>query len=156
MWRKNRHTVGTCTGVDLNRNFDQRWKYKTKYHISAKIIVLLGFGRYHTFTVYPHLASGVAKTTKVKSIHISCSILLSFFLNITERILCDDTYPGTEALSEPETSGVNDFLLPQKDDLVLFIDFHAYGQLWLHPWGHTGSVIWNPDRTEQVHYRRKK
>ncbi|XP_030839604.1 carboxypeptidase B [Strongylocentrotus purpuratus] len=92
MWRKNRHTVGTCKGVDLNRNFDHMWK---------------------------------------------------------KRNFCDDTYPGTEALSEPETSGVNDFLLPQKNNLVLFIDFHAYGQLWLHPWGHTGSVIWNPDRTEQ-------
>ena len=27
MWRKNRHhyTGNTCTGVDLNRNFDDHW-----------------------------------------------------------------------------------------------------------------------------------
>ncbi len=54
-------------------------------------------------------------------------------------------YRGTEPFSEPETTAMRDFLagLPRVD---AFIDYHAYGQLVLQPWGYTIDLP--PDHAE--------
>jgi len=62
---------------------------------------------------------------------------------------CGQDYQGTAPLSEPENSGSKDFLQGFGSDLKLFIDFHAYGQYWLFPWGYTGRNVQQPDRDEQ-------
>ncbi len=49
-----------------------------------------------------------------------------------------DSYIGTSAFSEPETAALRDFMLA-RPNLVAHIDFHSYGQLVLHTWGHTNT-----------------
>merc|ERR1712115_74384 len=49
---------------------------------------------------------------------------------------CRNTYRGIHAFSEPETAAVRDFILARQDDLALYLTFHAYGQMILHPWAY--------------------
>jgi carboxypeptidase T len=48
-----------------------------------------------------------------------------------------EIYRGEYAFSEPETAALRD--LVKREHIALHIDFHAYGQLVLYPWGHTSS-----------------
>jgi len=56
-----------------------------------------------------------------------------------------DTYCGTAPFSEPETKAVSDFL-KANGPFDAFIDFHAYGQLILRPYGWTNNL--SPDEAE--------
>jgi len=58
------------------------------------------------------------------------------------------TYRGAEAFSEPETRAVSDFVA--EHDFVLALNYHAYGNFLLYPWGFDGSV--NPDSTVFTNY----
>jgi murein tripeptide amidase MpaA len=53
-----------------------------------------------------------------------------------------ETYRGTAAFSEPETQGMRNFMQAHTN-LVGFIDFHSYSQLWLWPWSYTSTL--SPD-----------
>ncbi|RLD20494.1 MAG: hypothetical protein DRI69_06155 [Bacteroidetes bacterium] len=53
------------------------------------------------------------------------------------------TYRGDDPFSEPETRAVRDFLAEHNFSLAL--NYHAYGNFLLYPWGFDGSV--NPDST---------
>lgn len=57
-----------------------------------------------------------------------------------------DTYRGTSAASEPETSGYVNFMtnLP---NLKSVIDYHSYSQLVLYPWAYTTNPLPAADRT---------
>lgn len=57
---------------------------------------------------------------------------------------CSDTYHGTAAFSEPETKAVSNYFL-QQGNIQAAIDFHAYSQLILRPYGHTRADA--PDET---------
>jgi murein tripeptide amidase MpaA len=46
-----------------------------------------------------------------------------------------ETYRGAYAFSEPESAALRD--LTKRERIALHIDFHAYGQLVLYPWGYT-------------------
>jgi Zinc carboxypeptidase len=46
-----------------------------------------------------------------------------------------ETYRGAYAFSEPESAALRD--LSKRERIALHIDFHAYGQLVLYPWGYT-------------------
>jgi carboxypeptidase T len=48
-----------------------------------------------------------------------------------------ETYRGEYAFSEPETAALRS--LVRREQIALHVDFHAYGQLVLYPWGHTGT-----------------
>lgn len=48
-----------------------------------------------------------------------------------------ETYRGPYAFSEPESSALRD--LARRERIALHIDFHAYGQIALYPWGYTGT-----------------
>jgi len=48
-----------------------------------------------------------------------------------------DVYRGDHPFSEPETAALRDLALSRR--IALHIDFHAYGQLVLYPWGHTST-----------------
>ena len=46
-----------------------------------------------------------------------------------------ETYRGAYAFSEPESAAMRDLI--KRERIALHIDFHAYGQLVLYPWGYT-------------------
>jgi hypothetical protein len=47
---------------------------------------------------------------------------------------CSDTYCGARAFSEIEVKGVSDFL-SKATDIICYINFHSYSQLWMSPYG---------------------
>lgn len=57
---------------------------------------------------------------------------------------CADDYKGPSAFSAPEAANIGNYLknLP---NVVSYIDFHAYSQLWMTPYGFTGTP---PDNYE--------
>lgn len=59
-----------------------------------------------------------------------------------------DIYRGEYAFSEPETAALRD--LVKREQVALHIDFHAYGQLVLYPWSHTGTPTPDRDRYAAV------
>ena len=59
-----------------------------------------------------------------------------------------DTFHGDYAFSEPETAAMRD--LVKREHIALHVDFHAYGQLLLYPWGHTPAPAKDRDRFAAV------
>jgi carboxypeptidase T len=55
-----------------------------------------------------------------------------------------ENYRGEYAFSEPESIAVRD--LAKREHVALHVDFHAYGQLVLYPWGYTASPAKDRDR----------
>lgn len=55
------------------------------------------------------------------------------------RSPCSSTYAGSEAFSEPEVTGLREFVRKNVQNLKVYISFHAYGQLFLSPWGYTSE-----------------
>ncbi|XP_067620075.1 zinc carboxypeptidase A 1-like [Eurosta solidaginis] len=53
---------------------------------------------------------------------------------------CDDLYAGPSPYSEIETRTYADFVTKLKDELVLHLQFHAYGQRLLFPYGYTKTL----------------
>ncbi|MBC8066817.1 MAG: peptidase M14 [Deltaproteobacteria bacterium] len=51
-------------------------------------------------------------------------------------------YRGPYPFSEPESAALRD--LVRREQIAVHVDFHAYGQLLLHPWNHTAAPA--PDR----------
>ncbi|KAF9937764.1 hypothetical protein BGZ75_006190 [Mortierella antarctica] len=51
---------------------------------------------------------------------------------------CAQDYMGPSAFSSPEAKNIADYLksLPK---VVSYIDFHSYSQLWMTPWGYSGT-----------------
>jgi len=49
---------------------------------------------------------------------------------------CTETYRGPYPFSEPETAAVRDFILARRNDIDMYLTFHSYGQMFLHPWGY--------------------
>jgi len=52
---------------------------------------------------------------------------------------CSETYRGTAAFSTKETRVVADKLM-SLNNLVGYIDFHSYSQIWLSPYGYTSAL----------------
>ena len=48
-----------------------------------------------------------------------------------------ETYRGAAPFSEPETAALRD--LARREQIALHLDFHAYSQLVLYPWGYTAT-----------------
>lgn len=55
---------------------------------------------------------------------------------------CSDTYQGTSPASAPETKALQDFIAGI-GNVVGYIDFHSYSQMWMYPWGYSCSAINN-------------
>ncbi|KAF9282467.1 hypothetical protein BGZ68_005957 [Mortierella alpina] len=51
--------------------------------------------------------------------------------------VCDEVYPGTSAFSAPETANMGKYL-KNTPNVVSYIDFHSYSQMWLTPHGYAG------------------
>ncbi|KAJ3338230.1 hypothetical protein HDU93_009819 [Gonapodya sp. JEL0774] len=53
---------------------------------------------------------------------------------------CSEAYLGPSPFSAPEPKAIADYVLGRKAagvDVRAYIDFHAYSQLWMSPWGYT-------------------
>jgi carboxypeptidase T len=59
-----------------------------------------------------------------------------------------ETYRGPNAFSEPESRALRD--LAKREHVALHIDFHAYGQIVLYPWGFKGTPPADRDRLAAV------
>ncbi|CAK4613814.1 hypothetical protein AeMF1_003543 [Aphanomyces euteiches] len=55
----------------------------------------------------------------------------------------DETYPGPNALSEPETSGINTWLQSKRSEIAGIVDLHTYAGLILYAYGDTSTPIGN-------------
>jgi len=57
---------------------------------------------------------------------------------------CDETYRGPSPFSTPEGQAISSFLKskanPNNYTLSLYFDIHAYGALWMSPWGYTTTL----------------
>lgn len=56
------------------------------------------------------------------------------FVGGASRDPCADTYCGGKAFSEVETVQVSKFIAAHSE-IVHYINFHSYSQLWMSPWG---------------------
>ncbi|XP_056157102.1 carboxypeptidase O-like [Lampris incognitus] len=63
---------------------------------------------------------------------------------------CSEVYCGRHPLSEPEARAVADFVGKMKDDFILFLTIHSYGQLLLLPYGHPNVLAPNLDELMEV------
>lgn len=63
---------------------------------------------------------------------------------------CSDTYMGPSPMSAAENTAVEKYLRMLQSSLEVdaYIDFHAYSQLWMHPWGYTCNEL-TPDDADQ-------
>ncbi|XP_037782742.1 carboxypeptidase B-like [Penaeus monodon] len=52
---------------------------------------------------------------------------------------CSEIFAGPSAFSEIEMQNVRDQILAQSN-LVVYLTFHSYSQLWLYPWGYTSAL----------------
>ncbi|KAI8894283.1 hypothetical protein BC833DRAFT_237569 [Globomyces pollinis-pini] len=48
---------------------------------------------------------------------------------------CSDAYYGAKPFSAPETTAISNYILSRSPHLIAYIDFHAYGLLWMYPFG---------------------
>jgi len=53
---------------------------------------------------------------------------------------CSDSYHGPSSQSAPETKAVVAYLSTNKARLAGYIDFHAFSQLLMYPWGYTTQL----------------
>lgn len=53
---------------------------------------------------------------------------------------CSDSYHGPSSQSAPETKAVIAYLNSVRSRLAGYIDFHAYSQLLMYPWGYTEQL----------------
>ncbi|RUP50331.1 hypothetical protein BC936DRAFT_139609 [Jimgerdemannia flammicorona] len=47
---------------------------------------------------------------------------------------CNEAYMGSEAFSAPEPRAMSDYII-ERGNVVSYIDFHSFGQLWMTPFG---------------------
>lgn len=50
---------------------------------------------------------------------------------------CSQIFPGTHPFSEPEALYLARYMYSIRNRIKVYIDFHAYGQLLMSPWGYT-------------------
>ncbi|XP_061185489.1 carboxypeptidase B-like [Saccostrea echinata] len=54
--------------------------------------------------------------------------------------VCSDVYSGATAFSEKESTALETFLLNNNQNMVAYLTYHSYGQMWLYPWGYTSAL----------------
>ncbi|XP_048509951.1 carboxypeptidase B-like [Athalia rosae] len=62
-----------------------------------------------------------------------------------DRDPCSNQYSGPHAFSEPESRAIRDLIKTVKP--VMYLTFHAYGPLVLHPWGFTTEL---PENSKEL------
>lgn len=54
--------------------------------------------------------------------------------------VCSDVYSGSQAFSEKESQAVETFIMNNRQNMMAYLTYHSYGQMWLYPWGFTSSL----------------
>lgn len=67
----------------------------------------------------------------------------------SSKLACMENFQGPSPSSEPETQAVQSYI-DQLDNLVCYADIHAYGQLWMTPWGWTSALPPTKDYDQQI------
>jgi hypothetical protein len=62
---------------------------------------------------------------------------------------CGETFRGRNAFSEPETQAIRDFLKGE-DRLVSAMNFHSYGNMWIHPFNYMKVANQFPENTARA------
>ena len=57
---------------------------------------------------------------------------------------CSESFYGPSPFSAPETHNMAQYLEKQAPYVVSYIDFHAYSQLWMYPYGADCELEANP------------
>ncbi|XP_039434693.1 zinc carboxypeptidase-like [Culex pipiens pallens] len=63
---------------------------------------------------------------------------------------CTDTFAGPEPFSEDETRGLSQYITSVASTVSTYLDFHAYSQLLMLPYGHTPEHLDNYDEMLEV------
>ncbi|XP_063442535.1 carboxypeptidase B-like [Mytilus trossulus] len=66
---------------------------------------------------------------------------------------CSEVYAGTKALTAPETAAVGKLMRDIHCHTIAYLDIHAYGQMWLWPWGYTADDL-PSDLEDLKHYAK--
>lgn len=53
---------------------------------------------------------------------------------------CSDTYHGGRPWTAPETANIRDYSNSLSGRLLAAVDVHAFGNMWMHPWGYTRTL----------------
>ncbi|KAJ3417042.1 carbamoyl-phosphate synthase (glutamine-hydrolyzing) cpa2 [Chytridiales sp. JEL 0842] len=53
---------------------------------------------------------------------------------------CSESYYGSAPFSAPEPLNVAKYLLSRAPNVISYIDFHAYSQLWMYPYGYSCNL----------------
>ncbi|XP_046563909.1 carboxypeptidase B-like [Haliotis rubra] len=53
---------------------------------------------------------------------------------------CSDSYCGPSAFSEKVVGGIANYIQNETVNIVGFIDFHSFSQLWMTPWAYTTDL----------------
>nr|XP_022345038.1 carboxypeptidase B-like [Crassostrea virginica] len=54
--------------------------------------------------------------------------------------VCSDVYSGSQPFSEKESQAVETFILNNRQNMMAYLTYHSYGQMWLYPWGYTSAL----------------
>ncbi|KAJ9590885.1 hypothetical protein L9F63_016090, partial [Diploptera punctata] len=63
---------------------------------------------------------------------------------------CEETYPGPNAFSEPETKNLAEFVKSKAKNIQVYLDFHSYSQLLMFPYGYTPDHAPNYDQLLRI------
>ncbi|KAF9560519.1 hypothetical protein EC968_006137 [Mortierella alpina] len=77
-------------------------------------------------------------TGEERSIGVDINRNWNFQWKKSSNDTCENDYSGPEAFSTPEARNLAKYLRETRN-VVCYIDFHAYSQLWLTPYGYTGT-----------------
>lgn len=63
----------------------------------------------------------------------------------SSNFACSETYHGPRPFSEPSTLALAEFIsrIAETEDLVAYISFHSFSQMFLIPYGHTTAPLDN-------------
>lgn len=63
----------------------------------------------------------------------------------SSSLTCSDVYHGPRPFSEPSTLALAEYIsgVAENDDLVAYISFHSFSQMFLIPYGHTTAHLDN-------------
>lgn len=63
----------------------------------------------------------------------------------SSSISCSETFHGPRPFSEPSTLSLAEFIseVAETEDLIAYISFHSYSQMFLLPYGHTTDHLDN-------------
>jgi len=70
----------------------------------------------------------------------------------TSSSKCSDIYHGSAPASEVEVQAIQAFVMAGGSSWKVFMDSHAYSQMWFVPWGYTGTLP--VDHEEQLRVAR--